>query len=231
MKNSQISKIRLMLLFFLLCTGKGWAQNDDWGLWTNIGVEKQLSKKWSLGLGGEYRWKEDITLTDQVRGSLDTEYKVWKFLKIGAGYELIADKKKKKDIFAYRHRFKIEAQASYKISRFTLSWRPRLQTTLYDNIELDDDDLDNYKWVIRNRFGLKYNIPKIPLKPYIQFETFNHIFSDIQPSYYKSRFSAGLEYSITKHHGIDLSYKHDSEILNDKKYTLNVIAAGYKFSF
>ena len=156
-------------------------------------------------------------------------YLNWKFLKIGAGYELIADKKKKKDIFIYRHRFKIDATGIHKFRRFTASWRPRLQITAYDEDEVDEDEPDNYRWVLRNRLGLNYNIPKTPLKPYIQIEIYNRVFSN--PDYYKNRFSTGLEYTITKNHEIDLGYKRDSEITNGKKSYFDVLAVKYKFSF
>lgn len=220
-----------LAMIILSFSGITSAQETDWGLWTTIGAEIKLSKKWQLEAGGEYRWKEEISTTDQIRGSFDVKYKVWKYVRLGAGYELIADKKKKKDIYVYRHRFKLDALANYKVQRFTLSWRPRLQTTLYDDQDLDKDDTDSYKWVFRNRFGVNYNIPKIPLKPYVQYELFHHIFSDLEPSYYKNRFTVGLEYTIAKKHEINLAYLYDNEILDSKKYYFNVISAGYKFSF
>jgi len=220
---------RFFSIILTLCTAGLSAQNSDWGVRTGIEVEKKLNKKWEIGFGGEYRWKEGMSLTDQIRGSFETGYKPWKFLKIGAGYELIADKKKKRDSYINRHRFKLDATGSYKYGRFTANWRPRLQITLYDDDDVDDDEPDNYRWVMRNRFGLNYNIPKIPVKPYIQIEIYHRVFNN--PDYYKNRFSTGLEYTITKHHEIDLGYKRDSEIANGKKSYFDVLAVKYKFSF
>ena len=60
--------------FFLLLlanTSLLFAQNSDWGLWTGINAEKKLSKNWELGVGTEYRWKDNISVTDQIRGSAD----------------------------------------------------------------------------------------------------------------------------------------------------------------
>ena len=220
---------RILSIILTLCTASLSAQNSDWGVRTGIEVEKKLNKKWEIGLGGEYRTKDGMSLTDQIRGSFETGYKPWKFLKFGAGYELIADKKKKRDIFVNRHRFKFDATGSYKFQRFTASWRPRLQLTVYDDDDVDDDELDNYRWVLRNRFGLNYNIPKIPLKPYVQVEVYHRVFNN--PDYYKNRFSTGLEYTIAKQHEIDLGYKRDSEITNGKKSYFDVLAVKYKFSF
>ena len=225
----RISGILAFILF--LCPEAVIAQASDWGLWTTVGIEKKLNKRWDIGFGSEYRWKEGTALTDQVRGSLDIDYKPWKFLKFGAGYVLIADKKKKKDIFVYRHRFKLDATASYKLKRITASWRLRMQATLYDKTEMDDDELDNYRWVARNRFGLKYNVPKLPLKPYAQFEVFNRMFSDITPGYYKNRISAGVEIGVGKRHELDIGYKRNSEVSDDERFNFDVISIGYKFMF
>ncbi len=229
LRNTYRGLIAAMLIVLPVCSV--FAQKDDWGLWTSLAAEMKLAKKWSMELGGEYRWKEEITQTDQIKGCFDVGYKPWKFLKFGAGYELIADKKVKKDTYAYRHRFILEATGSYKYDRFTASWKPRLQATFYDKIEMDEGELDNYRWVVRNRLGLKYNVPKIPLEPYVQFEFFNRIFSDLTPSYYKNRLSIGLEYTFAKKHTFDFGYKRENELSEGKKYSANIAAVGYKFSF
>ncbi len=225
--NKRLAALSLLLLF----AATSFAQSDDWGLWTSLAVDKKLTKEWMIKPGIEYRLKEDFSQTDQLRGSLDVGYKPFKFLKFGAGYELIADRKPKKEIYAYRNRFKLEATASYKIDRFTLSWRPRLQLTHYNKVELTKSDPDDLKWALRNRFGLQYNIKKLPLKPYAQFETFHRLFSDLEPGYFGRRFAAGVEYSITKQHEIDLGYKQDTERFTGVNYHMNVVAVGYKFSF
>lgn len=231
MTRVRINKRLAGLCLLLLCAGNVFAQSDDWGQWTSLAVDKKLTKQWNVKAGGEYRLKDDFSQTDQIRGSFDVGYKPFKFLKFGLGYELIADRKPNKEIYAYRNRFKLEATGSYKIDRFTLSWRPRLQLTHYNDVELTKSDPDDLKWALRNRFGVQYNIKKLPLKPYVQFETFHRIFSDLEPGYFGRRLSAGVEYSIGKQHEIDLGYKQDTEMVTGVHYHMNVIAVGYKFSF
>ena len=171
-------------------------------------------------------------MTDQIRSSFGLKYNPKKFpFKFSADYMLIANKKQKKDIFVYRHRFQLSATGSYKFDRFTVSWRPRLQTTFFGENDKKSDEMDDYRWVIRNRFGLKYNIRKTPLKPYVQYEFFNRIFSDLSPSYYKNRLSTGVEINIGKNHELDIGYKRNNELKNDKKYRFDVVAMGYAFSF
>ena len=222
-----------LIFIFLMSVKSVVAQIDnyDWWLWSSIDIEKKLNKRWNTIAGFEYRWKDGVALTDQVRGSLGVDYKLHKYLKLGVAYTLIADKKQKKDIFLYRNRFTFNAMTSYKFKRFTASWRPRLQATFYDPTERDADELEDYRWVVLNRFGLNYNIRKFPLKPYIQFEIFNRIFSDLKPSYNQNRFSAGLDIGIGKKHELDIGYKQENELSEYKKERFDVVYAGYTFSF
>ena len=210
------------------------AQNSNWGLWTSIDAEKKLLENWELGIGTEYRWKNNISVTDQIRGSLDISRKMGNYVKLGAGYVLIADKKLKRDIFEYRNRFFLQATGSYEYARFTASWRTRMQLTLMETDEPRGDlfDDDSYRWVWRNRFGLKYNIKGLPLKPYANIELFHNLFSGSETGgYYQNRFSLGIEYKLAKQHTLEAGYKLNSEIDGSKKYKLNIVKLGYIFSF
>ena len=223
----------VFVLAFLANIPLLFAQSSDWGLWTSIDVEKKLGKKLELDIAGQYRWKDNISLTDQIRGSADISMKLGKYVKLGAGYEFISKYKLKKDIFVYRNRFRLQATGSYKFSGFTADWRTRMQLTLMETDEPRGDIFfdDSFKWVWRNRFGLKYDIKNTPLKPYINLELFHNIFSNLEQVYYQNRLSIGTEYKINKSHSLEVGYKLETEIDGSKKYKLNVIKLGYTFSF
>ena len=209
------------------------AQNSDWGLWTSIEAEKRLWKKWDLGVEAQYRLKDNISVTDQIRLGADISRKLGDYVKLGAGYELIAKHKIKQDDYVYRNRFRMQAIGSFKYERFTVSWRTRMQLTIMETDAPRGDifEDDSYKWVWRNRFGLKYNIKKSPLTPYMNVELFHHLFSGSNPGYYQNRFSIGAEYKLNKHHNFEVGYKLNTEIDAKKKFKSNVIKLGYVFSF
>ena len=231
-KFLMMKKYFFTAIMFVNCLSLS-AQNSDWGLWTSLDAEKKLSKNWELGVTGQYRWKDNISVTDQIRGAVDISRKMGKYVKLSAGYELIAKYKTKKDIFVYRNRFRLNATGAYKYARFTASWRTRMQLTL---LEKDDTqgaifENDNYKWVWRNRFDLKYDIRKTPLKPYFNVELFHQLFGGSEPAYISNRISAGIEYKLSKHHTLEVGYKLENEIDARKKYRTNVVKLGYIFSF
>lgn len=200
------------------------AQNTDSGLWTEAGIEKGISKKWDLNVTAEYRSREKITTVDQIRGAAMISYRINKYVKLGAGYMLIADKKQKKDIFEYRSRFITQATGSYKFGRFTASLRPRLQVTFLEGNGQKDS------WVLRNRLGLKYNIPKIPLNPYTNFEMYHELSgnSDISG---KTRFGIGVEFKPAKAHCIDFGFKFNRKTVKSKRQKANIVCIGYTYSF
>jgi hypothetical protein len=109
-----------------------------------------------------------------------------------------------------------------------------MQLTMMEKEDLSGGitfDDDYHKWVMRNRFGLKYNIKKTPFEPYINIELFHQPFSNLEYSYYKNRFSVGANYKINKRHSLEAGYKLETEVDGSNKYKLNVVKIGYTFSF
>ena len=213
------------------CVPLLFAQNSDWGVWTTVDAEKQLSKNWELGTGVEYRWQDNVS--NQIRGKLGASRKMGEYVKLGAGYALIADKKAGRDDFEYRNRFFLQASGSYRYARFTASLRTRMQLTLQEtdgprgNLFKDDD---SFNWVWRNRFELKYGIKGVPLEPYANIELFYHPFGDSETvRYYQNRLSVGLVYTFANRHTLETGYKLENEIGGSRKY--HIIELGYAYSF
>ena len=77
----------LLLAFFFI--GNSSAQNtDDFGMWMSAGTEKKLNDRWNLGAGIELRTKDNSGSVDRWQLAINGAYKVSKFLKLGANYEL-----------------------------------------------------------------------------------------------------------------------------------------------
>ena len=72
-------------------------ENDEVGIWSELGIEKAITKKWDVGLDLEYRAQNRARFS----AGLSTSYKPWKWLKLGIGYNLLysqrPDKYKNKD--------------------------------------------------------------------------------------------------------------------------------------
>lgn len=140
----------LALLLFAPCTLLlvSAQDNDELGLWHELGVEKAITKNWDVGLDLEYRSQDRARFSAGV----GTSYKVNKYLKFGLNYNFLysyrPDKFKDKaegevgseywetgynhtpEHWYPRHRFSAEAIGSIKLwNWFKISLRERYQLT------------------------------------------------------------------------------------------------------
>lgn len=120
--------------------------NDEVGMWTELGIEKSITKSWDVGLDMEYRAQNKARFSV----GLGTSYKVNKYLKFGLSYSFLYSEKNKYknkdegevgsddwtrgynlvDEWYPRHRFSAEATGSVKLwSWLKLSLRERYQLT------------------------------------------------------------------------------------------------------
>lgn len=122
--------------------------NDELGLWNEIGVEKSITKSWDVGLDMEYRAQNKARFS----AGIGTSYKLNKYLKLGISYNFLytyrPDKFKDKSegevdsenwVVGYnhtpehwypRHRFSVDATGSIKFWKWLkVSLRERYQFT------------------------------------------------------------------------------------------------------
>ena len=120
--------------------------NDEVGIWSEIGIEKAITKNWDVGLDMEYRAQNKARLSV----GLGTSYKVNKYLKFGLNYSFLYSEKNKykvkeegeigSDVWTRgynlidewypRHRFSAEATGSIKLWNWLkVSLRERYQLT------------------------------------------------------------------------------------------------------
>ena len=124
-------------------------ENDELGIWSEVGIEKAITKNWDVGLDLEYRAQNKARFS----AGLGTSYKVNKYLKFGVNYSFLysekPDKYKNKDegeefseegwrrgynftpdYWYPRHRFSVEATGSIKPWKWLkVSLRERYQLT------------------------------------------------------------------------------------------------------
>lgn len=130
---------------------------DEYGTWISVGAKKSLGTQWSLGLEAEYRAQDN----SRWAVGLDAGYKLNKYIKFGAGYTLLYNRKPEeltcknqgdpeaddnytigyniKKAHCYpRHRFVVEAIADKRFWKwFRISLRERYQFTYRPTINIE----------------------------------------------------------------------------------------------
>lgn len=115
-------------------------ENDELGLWHEIGVEKAITKKWDVGLDLEYRSQD----RSRFSAGIGTSYKVCKYLKLGIGYNFL---------YSFRpEKYKTKNNLLEKIA----------ETGKMDEYLQDPDNLEYYpeKWKIGYNLTPEYWYPR-----------------------------------------------------------------------
>ncbi len=216
-------------LFLFLCTvafvpWKTFAQENshkhDVGLWVNADVApKTLAGKWQPLFSLEYRSRDNLRKVDLFCGTILMDYIINKYLDVGAGYEIFANKLSSGG-FGLEHRFYPEVILRVPFANFTASMRARLLNTF--------ERISDPNWATRIRFKLGYKITTIPLTPYMSVEPYHRIADPSHYSFSKIRYIGGCAYSIS-HQQFDVYYL--AEDYHDKPFTRHVVGIGYCYSF
>lgn len=102
--------------FLLLASAQD--SNDEVGMWTELGIEKAITKNWDVGLDMEYRAQNKARFSV----GLGTSYKVNKYLKFGVNYNFLYSEKNK-----YKEKYEGEEGSEEWTRGYNLidKWYPR----------------------------------------------------------------------------------------------------------
>lgn len=226
---------------------------SDFGVWYSAGAEKKIDKKWTVGVEGEFRTRNNSCTADRWDFGVSAEYKVAKHLKASAGYDFLRDNNIEKityhsdatpnkwrpSYWGSRHRLHFDLTGSVDAGRVRLSLRERWQYTYRPSKTVKRYDFDNApmeeetevrgkgKSVLRSRLQTAWDIPHCKVEPYANVELFNSW------SLTKTRYTVGADWKITKHHSVGLYYRYQDVRDNDEdnEPDMHVIGASYKFKF
>jgi len=232
------------LAALLLTTAEVKAEGDDFGLWSEVNVEKKISRNLSVDGGVELRTRDHVKTVDRWSGSIGASYKLTDWLKASAGYTLLYDNNEKwndkqtkvANFWGTRHRFNVSLTGSVDFGNLSVSLRERWQYTYRPEKTVErtkvskgtvEDKTYNGKGknVWRNRLQLKYKVSKV-WRPYVNGETF------VSNGMDKYRLSAGTEIRLSKQHSFDVKYLFQKSCGDDdEEGNRHIIGLGYTFKF
>ena len=224
------------------------------GLMMEVGAEKKLSKKVSVGLDAELRTRNDLKTLDRWSLGIGAEYKPLKNVKLAAGYMLLNDNFRedisykanggynnwRPSYWGIRHRFHASVTGSYKLTKsLRLSLRERWQYTYRPETTVSRWDFDNSWWEdkvreskgkhqLRSRLQVDYEKKHALLAPYASVELYNSWAIE------KVRYTLGTNINLSKQHTFSLYYRfQDMKNVAADVYDpdMHYIGVGYKFKF
>lgn len=149
---------------------------SDFGVWTSVGFEKKINKKWGVEFEGEFRTQDALNEVSRYSLGISTDYKLTSWLKADVGYTLLRDYTRgstslqwKKDVYdddeyswseyelddnadfwRTRHRVNVSLTGSVKIGRFKISLRERWQYTYQPEASYDKVEYDVIRYNIED---------------------------------------------------------------------------------
>lgn len=243
----------ITLLAALLMGTPALAQSEG-GLITELGVEKKLSKQFSIGLDADLRTRNNFKTMDRWSIGISGEYKPVKFLKLEAGYTLLNNNFRedmsykasgaynnwRPDYWGIRHRVNAFVTGTYKFNNnLRLSLREGWQYTYRPEKTVNRWDFDNEWWEdkvrsgkgknqLRSRLQLAYDKKDALLTPYVNAELYNSWAIE------KIRYTIGTDINLSKQHTFNIFYRfQDMKNVDADDYDpdMHYIGVGYKFKF
>lgn len=199
---------KIILIAFLFLPFLAQSQ-DGLALWTGVGVEKKINKKFSVNLNAQARLVENISYTQTYLGEIGLSYKIIKNLEITGYYRFINRRKNETKDFKNRHRFYGDLSYDKKLGVIKLDYRLRYQHQFKDN----DGEIGFDTSYLRNKLEVSYP-NKTKFTPYVSGDLFYEIngngFDQIRPK-------AGVSYKINKKSSIDASVFTNVDLVGTEK--------------
>lgn len=217
--NRKILVLSAMTLFAIQLT----AQTNNYGIWYEAGADYKIFKGLKAEVSGSLRTDENASHIESFYFQGGLNYKIVDCFSVGAFYRLI-EKEEDDNVFHPRHRWFIEMKGELPVNRFTLSARYRFQQQAKTYIKDPEDDQPGYY----NRLKLKldFDVPEIPLEPFISAEVFSQTFASNGIMIEKTRLGGGLSYKVSKKQEVSVEYIYQkSEESKPEKF--NIIALSY----
>ena len=245
---------RIILTLFMLGLSMAfYAQDNDFGLWYSVGVEKKIDKRWSVDVEGEFRTRNHARTADRWSVGVSADYKINKRLKGSAGYDFLWDNDEEKitledDGMTYkkwtpsywggRHRVHADLTGNVDWSRLNISLRERWQYTYRPEKIATRFDFSDETWednavrgkgdhVLRSRLQVEYDFPASKFEPYASVELF-HSWSLEQV-----RYIFGANWKLAKQHQVGLYYRLQpiNKDAEEGEKSQHVIGLSYQFKF
>ena len=205
----------------------------------------QTNDRWSMGLGMDYKVAKWLKVAAGYTFLYDNNERISYY---DAHDDAVldgdideGDPKKRARYWGARHRFNVSVAGSRKLGHFKFSLRERWQYTYRPEHTVSerwsflkgeyDGKEHTYsgkgKNVLRSRLQIEYDKKKCPLSPYANVELFNAW------SIQKTRYTAGLDWKVVKHHSLGIFYQYQDVRNDDDDFEPNrhLIGAGYKIKF
>jgi hypothetical protein len=215
------------IILLLIFSGMiSYSQVNDAGLWLSLNLEKKITPALSFNFSEELRMNENITEAGTIFSDFGLAYKFGSRFRMSANYRFI-NKRRPDDTYDMRLSYYIEGTYREKINPLILLFRVRFQSRYTDVFSSPDGKIPDY--YTRTKLTLKLDLDK-KIRPYIFAESFFKLNDQEGIQFDNMRYCAGIEYSFSRLHMVDLFYMIQKEYNVKNPLTNFIVGIGYYFT-
>jgi hypothetical protein len=215
------------IILLLLFSGMiGHTQVNDAGLWLSLNVEKKITPALTFRFSEELRMNENITEAGTIFSDFGLAYKFGSRFRISANYRF-ANKRRLDDTYDKRLSYYFEFTYREKIQPLVVLFRARFQSRYTDIFSSPDGKNPDY--FSRAKLTLKLDLNK-KIEPYIFAESFWELNDPEGICFVNLRYCAGIEYSFSRLHMVDLYYMIQKEYNVNDPRTDFIVGIGYYYT-
>lgn len=214
-----------MLSLYLM--GICFSQKTDFGLWYNVSFQHDISKKLKIELLPTLRTFDNASRIEEGFLEAELSYDLTKFLSLTGSYRYLKSIEDD-DKYHTRHKWYLGIKGTVEILDLDLSGRLRFERRYKTFFEDEDDKIPSSH--LRFRIKAVYKTPHFPLNPYLSSELFFPVNKDPGNVIDKTRYTAGVEYKISKKHAVELEYIHQRDHFPKERYE-NILSLNYILKF
>lgn len=230
--EKKVSSNYTWFTLFLICLflNLGHAQEtSDFQSWSALELQYKLKKKWNFTLEGQWRLKDNLSVTDQYFMQLGGEYELLKNFEVGLGLRYIKNNDTRGNIQGFEDHFRwhFDAAYSYDIKRFELKHRIRYQNK--DELGISVAEGDDIKHRLRFKTNVGYNFKRWKLDPKFSAEVFNRFEKGQQSEFNKYRLSFGTSYKMKQLGKLGLYYRYEKDFKRTPAETFHIVELKYTY--
>lgn len=218
-----MSKKNILSLCLILICNSLFSQWNDFGIWSQITLEKKFTPRFVINLTECIRLKENASQINTHYSQLGLEYKLTQKIDLAFGYRN-AQKFKFDETVDYRQRFQLDFVYKLKFKKLKIELQERFQTQ-FENIGRSSTGLTP-QFYFRTKATLSYDLER-RITPYCSAELFLNQYKYID----KLRFRVGFSYDFNKKNSLKTYYMLDQQVQQNNPLSLFALGVAYKYSF
>lgn len=218
-----MTKKSFFISLVCLLNGLSFAQTKDFGIWSQVTIEKKFTPRFAINLTECIRQNDNATRINTHYTHLGVDYKIAKNSNLIFGYRN-AQKFSFDEKTTFRQRFQLDFVYKFKLNKLKIELQERFQMQ-FDNISRSEKG-SIPEFYFRTRATLSYDLEK-RITPYCSAEIFLNQYKYID----NLRFRVGFSYEFNKKNSVKLYYMLDQDVQQKNPQGLYALGFAYKYSF